>query len=104
MSEWAIPVKTKTVHEISSFDLDWLVNDTYFSHTTGVWDFVANEECGNDSDHKFSSERELFEPEGLTKFQNGDVWALQWATGTILWDLANKGLLPKGDILVIVCW
>lgn len=112
-TEWAIPVTTKTVHAIDYSDLERLVNSTYgFDKNPGeygrnLWSFTANEECGNDSDHELSSEGKWideFHRENLEEFKAGDVFALQWDTNTIVWDLAERGLLPKGDILVNVSW
>lgn len=102
--DYTIPVQTRTIHKVSWSDLERLVNDTY--GFGGEWDFVANEECGNDSDHSFSTERKLmsFQEESLAKFVAGDPWALQFDTNTIITDLANRGLIPHGEYLVGVSW
>lgn len=103
-TEWAIPVQTKTVHKIKWGDLESLVNETY--GLKGKWDFVANEECSNDSDHEFSTEQKLadYQLKELEEFKGGKAYALQWSTGVILTDLANQGKIPHGDILVWVSW
>jgi hypothetical protein len=104
-TEWAIPVTTKTVHTIDYYDLERLVNETYgFTD----WSFVANEECGNDSDHELnSSDKYVYdgEREELAEWAEGDdVYGLQYRTDLIVFGLAEKGLIPKGDILVRVSW
>lgn len=69
------------------------------------FDFVADEECGNDSDHRFHMPKyplDKWEAERLAEFK---------ATGrgtflsrTLLQDLVNRDVIPEGTYLIQVSW
>lgn len=95
---------TKSIHSVKYGDFERLVKETY-----GVdYNFVADQECGNDSSHTFN---------GIDGKRDDDMeWDVErWArfvggkhptcmARDILNDLAGQGLIPTGDYVIGVSW
>lgn len=106
-------IETVTVHKIDAFELNDLVNETYtlepekFSYGSQPrYNFVAVEECGNDSAHEFHVDGYVAEwDEGeLAKWIASGGKEGWIGNDVILDDLCRRGLIPEGDYVVSVCW
>lgn len=98
--KWTTVKKTNTI-EMDYTELEKIVLDHY-----GVeFDFVAAQECGNDSYH-------LFVIDGKEEIDNYNKSIMdQWLKGedqpwpqTVLQDLVNQDVLQPGRYLISVCW
>jgi hypothetical protein len=83
---------------IDSGDFNTIVRETY-----GVedYDFMADVECGNPHKQSFYTSDEDFDEYEVNKiksFTNGGSY--NNIAGTLVIDLANKGLIPEGQILI----
>lgn len=69
------------------------------------WSFVADQECGNDSQHSFDVDKKLdeYELEEIKEFQEKKQQS-QFMVGTLLNHCCARGLIEKGEYLVRVCW
>lgn len=102
-------MKTETVTTIEYGELEDLVKKTY-----GIkdYEFVAVEECGNDSSHRFTpTEKKELDPnnvldkydlETLEKIKAGNV--PNYSNHVIFQDLVNCGVLEPGVYIVEVSW
>lgn len=90
--------KKKTVIEASSFELEKLVRKHYPEQYDG-YEFVAVEECGNDSSHNFNDiDGELSEYD-LREFNTGAA-----SNRILLNKLCVDGFIEAGSYLIQVCW
>lgn len=107
--------KELLVKIVDYYDFDQIVNETYSneSHKTN-YEFVADEECGNDEDHLFDG---ISRTPKYTWSYNEEVkarvakWALGQAgryenptTNELLFDLCAKGVIEEGNYLIRVSW
>lgn len=93
-------MKKKTVIEMDYKELETLVKKTYGQE----YNFVEDEECGNDSSHSFNFEEETldaFSKEQLQSFKAGHNPS--YITGTLIQDMVNNKILEQGDYLITVC-
>lgn len=69
------------------------------------WSFVADQECGNDSQHSFDVDGKVeeYDLEEIKEFQEKKVQS-QFLTPVLLNDCCAKGLIEKGEYLIRVCW
>lgn len=95
-----LPMRTKTIHTVQDSDLDRFISQVY-----GVeFNFVADNEVGNDSSVSFAVDGVLddYERDEVAKFARGEV--VSYISRTLLNDACARGLIPAGDYLVSVCW
>jgi hypothetical protein len=93
-------IRTETVHFVEYRDLEKAIKEHY-----GVdYEFVAAEECGNDSSHVFYVDGIIqdYDLEDLDTFLRGG-W-LNYRTGLILDKMHLDGHIPTGKYIVEVCW
>jgi hypothetical protein len=98
-----LKLTTVTVHEVGYTDLEVFVQAQYPG--AREYSFVADQECGNDSDHTFSVEAaplDAYDRGRVDEFAAGKHRS--YLTGAILNDLCHRGLIPAGTYLVKVCW
>lgn len=97
-------------YELDYYDFGNIVKDFY-----GVkdYEFVADVECGNDSDHEYNAKPYDLTTEygqkmaecgrrDIEKFINTNRYS--YIASTLLRDLVTKGALPQGRYLINVCW
>lgn len=93
-----LKMKTVTVYEVDAYDFEQFVNDQGCMR----FSFQADQECADDTDHKFTVDGELHE------LDQSDVEAVldggydSFMAGHLLNHFANVGLIPKGDYLIRV--
>lgn len=96
-----LKVETKLTHFVESSDLEDFFNSVY-----GVegFNFVADQECGNDSSHSFN-------PDGyLDEYDQEDIenWISKgyghYMSSRLLNDCVRQRLIPAGVYIVGVCW
>jgi hypothetical protein len=102
-------LKKETVITIEYGELEDIVNKAY---SITDYEFVAVEECGNDSSHRFDvGEIKPFDPENvldkydlekLEKVKAGKVPT--YSNHIIFRDLVNRGILEPGTYIVEVSW
>lgn len=68
------------------------------------YNFVAVQECGNDSAHAFNVNGHLteYDKKQLAKWEKGEF--VHYSNRVILNALCFHGLIPAGEYLVKVCW
>jgi hypothetical protein len=100
-------MKVKTVIEMDYGELETLVNNHYgLPHNGDGYEFVAVQECGNDSAHTFY----IPKAEPLNKYNQYVIDKLRsgkapiYHNHTILQDLVNNGVLAPGEYLIKVSW
>lgn len=85
------------------YDFEGLVKEIYGYK----YEFVADKECSNDSDHAFNNIMKKpfsfnYDIEQLEKFkQTGEYCGIYY---TLLQDLVNNDKLPEGNFLIRVSW
>lgn len=97
-------MRTESVVIMTDNELDELVKK-HFPNSN--FEFVPNEECGNDSDHFFAveektEERDEYDTWRWTKFEAGE-W-MPYITRDVLQELVNRDVLPPGNFLIRVSW
>ena len=90
---------TKTITEINYNDLDEFIQTTYGWKN---YEFVAVEECGNDSSHSFNPTGDVSDPEVFERWDKGEF--VHYSNHAIMEKLVADGHIPAGDVLVEVCW
>ncbi len=98
-----LEVKTELAHFVDYGDFESFINRVY-----GIedWSFVADQECGNDSSHRFCPDGELSE------YDKGDIkdWVDSdgadgcYMAHRLLDDCVRQRLIPAGVYIVEVCW
>lgn len=99
-----MPLKSrkKTVIEVEYGDLERFVKETYKQKE---YSFVAAQECGNDSSHSFSIEKELldeYDQKKLDAFTKTGKYG--FINHTVLQDLVNRDLIEPGNYVIRVSW
>lgn len=99
--------KTVSVIELDYGDLEDLVNKVYGGKDKEEYSFVATEECGNDSDHKFPNIsaapfKNEWDQKDADELRSGKFPC--YRNYTLLKALCQDGHLEPGDYLVRVCW
>lgn len=111
-------MKTRTIIEMDSYELDQLVA-THIPNQKG-WAFVVDQEAGNDSSHSFNGigipanygatiDPKLIESWRLRELNDSKAFiAGQKVSGfgahQVLETLVRLGVLQPGDYLIKVCW
>src|SRR5688572_27802165 len=99
--EIELKVTKKEYFEVDSYDFEELIRNVYKQED---YSFVADIECGNDSQHSFVVEKNIDE------YHEGKLWEFKvggkqgYIAGTLLNDLARKGIIEEGNYLINVCW
>lgn len=110
--------KRTAVIEEDYYNFEQLVNDYFKTHHGFTpndknaprghqeYSFVATEECGNDSDHKFSIDGELdeWDIESIDKVIAEKNFVHTPSNYAMLNYLCSKGVIEAGDYLIRVCW
>jgi hypothetical protein len=88
--------------------VDYYELNRFISFLSGKeYDFVADQECGNDSEHEFNLEGiEPFDDDikKIESFLYGDGNLPKYSTGDLLQYLAQNEIIPFGTYLVKVSW
>jgi len=69
------------------------------------YEFVPDIECGNDSDHSYSIEKEeldSWDAKSIEEFKSTGKYSFM--ARRLLQDLVNNDKLPEGDFLITVSW
>jgi hypothetical protein len=93
--------KTVTYFEVEEREFERFVKEIY-GHD---YSFVADVECGNDSEHSFpvrKSEIDEWDAARLETFKQTGRY--DWLVHTLFQDLVNRDLIPEGNYLVSVSW
>lgn len=90
----------KTIYKVEYHDLEAFVKKIYNMRN---YEFVANQECSNDSSHEFNingilGKWELAESE---KIRNG---RLSCSNRSVLQTLCADGYIEPGTYIINVCW
>jgi hypothetical protein len=94
-------MKRKSVISLSSSELDELVKK-HLGYKD--YDFVAVEECNNDSSHEFDVDGKV-DTCGKSEIEKWKAGKGETFTNaTILNELARLGHIEKGEYIVEVCW
>lgn len=94
--------KIVTIYQVDYFELERFAKEIY---GLDDYSFVATEECGNDSEHRFrvNGKVDSWDADNEVAILNTtDVPC--YANGLLLNMLCRDGHIPKGEYLVIVCW
>jgi hypothetical protein len=94
-------MRTETVTFIHYYEFEKIVKEHYGQE----YEFVADVECGNDSDHTYKIEKEelsKWNTEDLTEFKLTGKYG--WLARTLFQDLVNKDILQPGAYVVQVSW
>jgi hypothetical protein len=96
-----LKLKKQVFFEVDYNDLDQFISDFY-----GVYyEFVADQECSNDSQHTFNIKKEKlaeYDQNKLNEFVNGK--SRTYIARILLADLCNKDIIEPGKYLIKVCW
>lgn len=93
--------KKQEYYEISYGDFESIVRVIYKQS----YDFVADIEGSNDSEYKYSTDNDIsdeWDQNKLNKFKTTGEY--QYLAPILIADLANRDLIPKGNILITVSW
>ncbi len=97
-----LKVEKRTVYKVDCSDLEQFVREVY---AVEDYSFVAKQECGNDSQHRFHVDAvmdkwDIKEAEALRggKVESG------MSNHTILQTLCVDGHIKPGEYIVDVCW
>jgi hypothetical protein len=93
--------ETKTINEIDYRDLDTFIQKEY---GWKEYEFVAVEECSNDSYHSFDVDGNLdtCDLSSIDKWKNGGF--VHYSNHTIMNMLCRDGHIPAGNYIVSVSW
>jgi hypothetical protein len=96
------PFKKEVIFRADSSDLDNFINKEY---GTKIYEFVADQESGNDVSHSFTVSGKLsdWDKKALKKF-NVHYPAGGPITHILLNDLCRQGKIESGRYIVDVCW
>jgi hypothetical protein len=98
-------MKVKQIIEIDYSELEEIVT-RYYNLPKNFYEFVAVQECGNDSDHSFS----VTKIEPLSKYDQQAIDDLRkgilpvYCNYIIFQDLVNNSVLAPCEYLVKVSW
>jgi hypothetical protein len=98
-----LEMKAKTVIEIGYTKLEDFIRYVY-NVDEDVYDFVADQECGNDCSITFNVDGKIDEwnEKRLQKFNNGEI--VMNITRVLLNDMYRRGKIVAGEYLVKVAW
>ncbi|WXW92683.1 hypothetical protein SEA_ENYGMA_234 [Streptomyces phage Enygma] len=88
--------KREVYYTMDAFDLNEIVESEFGT----AWDFVAAQECSNDSAH-------VIHPDlaGLGEDGTEDDEGMRYASASsIIGELVKRKILPSGKYLIEVCW
>lgn len=95
-------VTTKTIHELDYSNFEKIVESVYGKE----YNFIADEEMGNDSSQTYNNiiaeELDEFDKKYLEEFK--EIGNHNYLSTTLLTDLVNQGYLPEGNYVIKVCW
>jgi hypothetical protein len=91
---------TKTVIKVNYFDLE----EEVFAVFGQRYEFVADQECGNDSDHTFSVDGSVdkYEQAKLEEFRA--TGRSRYLADALLNDLCRQGRIEPGSYIIHVSW
>lgn len=98
-----LKIRTVTTHRVDCYDLDAFINASYPGGKP--FNFVADQEAGNDSSHTFTVSTGV-----LDDYDQGKVNAFAAGKGggflasALLNDMCVQGLIPAGYYTIEVCW
>jgi len=88
--------KREVYYTMDAFDLNELVEKEFGT----PWDFVAAEECSNDTAHVIHPDLD-----GLGEDGTEDAEGMRYASArNIVGELVKREVLPSGKYLIEVCW
>lgn len=93
------------VKEVTYYEMNWHTFEDLVKLVYGhEFEFVADIECGNDSDHTFSGNGELsdYEVKELNKFKETGEYS--YISRTLLNALISLQILKPGMYLITVSW
>lgn len=96
-----LAIKTVILHTVDAYELERFIKEQYPSARS--YSFMADQECGDDSSHRFEVKKELlhtYDQKKVDAFTSGQ-W-VSFVTTALLTDLCNRDLLPEGTYLVEV--
>ena len=101
-----LKMKTETVHIVVSCDFEEFVKEKYPYATD--YSFVATEEAGNDSEHRFNATAESYygdelHEEDMADFHRNDGFK-PFFTANLLTDMCKRGYIEPGTYLIEVNW
>lgn len=94
--------KLQTYRELGYSEFDQLIHEQFEKPD---YEVVAEEEWNNDSDHAVSVQLDSYtdyDKRDVQKWLEGDDRAPSW--GTLLCELARRGVVPEGNYLLTVTW
>ena len=96
----ALKVRTATTHYVNAENLEEYVLMVYGQE----YNFVADQECGNDSEHHFLVTGTVgpYEEESIQDFIKDGSYS--FIAQALLDDLCRELLLEQGEYIVEVCW
>ena len=97
-----LKLETETIHTIEYHDLEEFVKQVY-----GVedYEFVAIQECGNDSQHRFQVDGEIkgkYDQERSDRIRKGQINTYE--NRALMNTLCADGYIEPGIYIVDVCW
>jgi hypothetical protein len=95
----------KKITEVTYYEMDWHTFEDLVKIVYGhEFEFVADRECGNDSEHTFSVNGNLDEYQVgyLNLFKETGEYSFM--SGTLLNALVSLGILKPGMYLINVSW
>lgn len=106
-----LKVKTQTIHVVDYAELERLANEVYGREPQGgsprqffnPYEFVAVEECSNDSDHAFTVTPNPDDGEAEAMIRSGAAVPI-YGNLTLLQCLCADGHIAPGNYLVKVSW
>jgi hypothetical protein len=99
----------KAVCKIDYHALEGIINEYFLGEEYPKghegFEFVAVEECGNDSDHSFNVKKNDVSEYDLETIENAKKGEFDnYSTSTILNHLCDEGIIPECELIVNVCW
>lgn len=90
----------KTFYIIDYHDFERIVKEVYEQE----YEVVADMEWNNDSEYSFSTESAMpkYDEKDIKEFM--ETGESSYLAGTLIVDLAKRGLIPQGNILISVYW
>lgn len=95
-------IKNKNIYVLEYSEFNKIVKDVYNKD----FEFAADTECSNDSEHLYSNIGKY----GLTEFEKDEIKVFKqsgkynFITQFLLEDMSEKEIIPKGDYLITVSW
>jgi hypothetical protein len=90
---------------MNDYELNDLVNNT-FQFDTGEYEFIADEDCVNDSYYAYRVQKGLFSTvqQDILDHWIEDPMSERDMTQLALEEMCNRGVIEPGDYLIHVSW